>query len=107
MRLRRSDLSAEGIVRRRSGKGFTYHLNGSRVTDPEVIARIRALVIPPAWTNVWICPEPGGHIQAVGFDAAGRKQYRYHDRWRTKRDAEKFAHMLDFAKALPRLRRRA
>ncbi|WP_117211204.1 DNA topoisomerase IB [Allorhizocola rhizosphaerae] len=106
MRLRRSDLSAEGICRRRRGKGFTYHLNGSAVGDAETLARIRALVIPPAWQQVWICPDPAGHIQAVGVDVAGRKQYLYHEKWRTKRDAEKFEHMLEVARALPRLRKR-
>ena len=101
MRLRRGDLEAEGITRRRSGKGFTYHLNGGRVTDPGELARIRALVIPPAWTGVWISPEANGHIQATGVDAAGRKQYRYHDHWRSKRDAEKFERMLDLRPGHP------
>ncbi len=81
-----------------------YLRGGERITDPEVIERIRALAIPPAWTDVWICPLPTGHIQAVGTDAAGRKQYRYHDAWRVRRDQEKFDHMLDFARALPALR---
>ncbi len=74
------------------------------MTDPDVLERIRALVIPPAWEEVWICPFPMGHIQATGMDAAGRKQYRYHDRWRERRDAQKFEAMIDFARALPRLR---
>jgi DNA topoisomerase-1 len=69
-----------------------------------VLERIRALAIPPAWTDVWICPSPAGHIQAVGTDAAGRKQYRYHDAWRTRRDQEKFDHMMYFARALPAMR---
>jgi DNA topoisomerase IB len=69
-----------------------------------VLTRIRELGIPPAWKEVWICPYPNGHLQAVGYDAAGRKQYRYHDDWRTRRDAEKFADMTRFARALPRLR---
>ena len=104
-RLRRSDPSLPGITRRRAGKGFTYlDEAGERITDGETIARIRALAIPPAWTDVWICPLPNGHLQAVGFDAAGRRQYRYHDRWRTRRDQQKFDRMLEFAKALPRLR---
>ncbi len=81
-----------------------YLRDGERITDPEVIDRIRALAIPPAWTDVWICPVLNGHIQAVGTDAAGRKQYRYHDAWRVRRDQEKFDHMLDFARALPALR---
>ena len=81
-----------------------YLRDGERVTDPEVLERIRALAIPPAWNDVWICPSPTGHIQAVGTDAAGRKQYRYHDAWRARRDQEKFDHMLDFARALPAMR---
>jgi len=74
------------------------------VRDPEILARIRALAIPPAWTDVWICPHPTGHIQAIGTDARGRRQYRYHDVWRLQRDREKFDHMLEFAQALPALR---
>jgi DNA topoisomerase I len=104
--LRRVDCSAPGIRRRRAGRGFTYHdADGKRVTDPEVLTRIRALVIPPAWEDVWICPHPTGHIQAVGTDARGRRQYRYHDLWRQRRDREKFDRMTGFARALPRLRR--
>jgi DNA topoisomerase IB len=76
------------------------------VADKETLERIRALAIPPAWEEVWICPLPNGHIQAVGTDARGRKQYRYHDDWRRRRDREKFDEMLDFGRALPRLRRR-
>jgi DNA topoisomerase IB len=107
-RLRRVDCSSPGIRRRKVGKGFTYvDQNGNRVSDAATLDRIKALVIPPAWTDVWICPHPMGHIQAVGIDARGRKQYRYHDRWRVRRDAEKFDHMLEFAAALPRLRQRA
>ena len=83
MRLRRSDLAAAGITRRRRGKRWTYlDATGESVTDPETIERIDALVIPPAWEDVWIAPYPNGHIQAVGTDAAGRRQYRYHDEWR-------------------------
>ena len=78
---------------------------GTRVSDPEVLERLRALVIPPAWIDVWICTDPWGHIQAVGTDARGRRQYRYHDRWRLRRDREKFDHMLEFARALPALRK--
>ncbi|MGQ0519534.1 MAG: DNA topoisomerase IB [Actinomycetota bacterium] len=104
-RLRRVDCSAPGIERRRAGRGFVYLAGGRRVTDPDVLARIRALAIPPAWTGVWICSDPDGHLQAVGVDAAGRKQYRYHDAWRVRQDQEKFDHMLDFARALPGLRR--
>ncbi len=106
-RLRRADCSAPGIRRRRAGRGFTYvDASGRRVTDPEVLDRIRGLAIPPAWTDVWICEDPRGHIQATGFDARGRKQYRYHDSWRERRDREKFEHMVAFAQALPALRRK-
>jgi DNA topoisomerase IB len=104
-RLKRVDCSGPGIARRKAGRGFTYvDEDGNRVTDPEVIQRIKELVLPPAWTDVWICPYPMGHIQAVGTDAAGRRQYRYHDEWRLRRDMEKFDHMLEFARALPGLR---
>jgi DNA topoisomerase IB len=104
-RLRRVDCSAEGISRRRAGKGFRYvDARGHRITDEEVLARIQSLVIPPAWNDVWICPWPNGHIQATGLDARGRRQYRYHDAWRVHRDREKFDHMLEFARALPALR---
>jgi DNA topoisomerase-1 len=106
-RLRRVDCSESGIRRRRRGKGFEYlDADGRRITEPSVIDRIRELAIPPAWEDVWVCPYPMGHIQATGIDAAGRKQYRYHDRWRERRDAEKFDSMLRFAEALPQLRRR-
>src|SRR3954447_17762363 len=105
VRLRRSDLSQPGITRRRQGKGFTYLWpDGSRVTDPDVLSRIRALVIPPAWNDLWITPWPNGHIQAVGTDAKGRRQYRYHDAWRSRRDAQKFEHMTIFADSLEPLR---
>ncbi len=108
-RLKRSDPCEPGIRRRRRGRGFEYvdEATGERVDEIEVVERIRELAIPPAWTDVWICPYPNGHIQAIGTDAAGRKQYRYHERWRLRRDQEKFDKMLDFARALPRLRRRA
>ena len=106
-RLRRTDCGRPGIRRRRAGRGFTYLTpDGQRVTDPEVLDRIRALVIPPAWTDLWICSDARGHIQATGIDARGRKQYRYHDLWRVRRDREKFEHMLEFARALPAMRRR-
>ena len=105
--MRRVDCSASGISRRRRGKGFEYlDADGRRIAEPSVLKRIRELAIPPAWTDVWICPYPNGHIQATGIDAAGRKQYRYHDRWRERRDAEKFESMIRFARALPKLRRR-
>jgi DNA topoisomerase-1 len=95
-----------GIRRRRVGRGFVYLDGGRRVRDAETLARIRSLVIPPAWRDVWICPTPNGHIQAVGRDARGRKQYRYHPRWREVRDDTKYARMLAFARALPRIRER-
>jgi DNA topoisomerase I len=104
-RLRRSDCSGPGITRRRAGRGFAYHdENGEHVDEREVLDRIRELGIPPAWQDVWICPDPNGHLQATGVDAAGRKQYRYHDAWRLRRDAEKFEDMTRFARALPHLR---
>jgi len=107
-RLRRVDCSAPGIHRRKVGRGFVYlDPSGARVTDPDVLARARALVVPPAWTDVWICIDPKGHIQATGVDARGRRQYRYHDVWRERRDREKFDHMLEFARALPQLRQAA
>ncbi len=104
-RLRRSDCSGPGISRRRRGKGFEYlDDEGNRITDPEDVARIRELGIPPAWETVWICSSPRGHLQATGTDAAGRKQYLYHEQWRARRDAEKFDDMAEFARALPDLR---
>jgi DNA topoisomerase IB len=107
MRLRRSSVETPGITRRRRGKGFSYeHASGNPVRDKETLERIRALVIPPAWEEVWICANPVGHIQAAGTDAAGRRQYLYHADWRVRRDAEKFDRMLAFAQALPRLRER-
>jgi DNA topoisomerase I len=106
-RLRRVDCSTRGITRRRRGRGFEYLDDaGRRVADAEVIRRIRELAIPPAWEDVWVCPYPNGHLQATGIDAAGRKQYRYHDDWRTRRDQEKFDAMLGFGATLPRMRRR-
>ena len=106
-RLRRADCSSPGIRRRRRGKGFEYvDQDGTRLTDEETLTRIRELAIPPAWEDVWICPFPMGHIQATGFDARGRKQYRYHDKWRQRRDQQKFDEMIDFARALPRMRER-
>jgi DNA topoisomerase IB len=107
MRLRRADPSRPGYTRRRRGQGFGYlDADGRVITDADVVARIRALVIPPAWTDVWICPDPCGHIQATGVDQAGRRQYRYHDVWRAKRDAEKFEHILVVGEHLPQLRKR-
>jgi DNA topoisomerase IB len=104
-RLRRSDCSGPGITRRRRGKGFEYlDADGTRIDELEMVERIRELGIPPAWQDVWICPSPLGHLQATGVDAAGRKQYLYHPRWRARRDAEKFDDMTRFAHALPKLR---
>ncbi len=106
-RTRRVDCSSPGISRLRRGRGFRYvGTDGRAIEDEPTVDRIRALAIPPAWTEVWICPDPMGHIQATGIDAAGRKQYRYHDAWRRRRDAAKFDAMVAFARALPALRRR-
>jgi DNA topoisomerase-1 len=105
-RLRRSDLAAPGFRRRGRGRGFEYlDREGRRIQNPAVLERVRALAIPPAWSDVWICPDEHGHVQAVGVDAAGRRQYGYHERWRERADRQKFETMLDFARALPRLRR--
>ena len=94
-----------GIGRRASGKGFTYvRPEGGRLGDPRVLRRIRALAIPPAWTDVWICPFADGHIQATGRDARGRKQYRYHPRFREVRESTKYEHLINFADALPSIR---
>jgi DNA topoisomerase-1 len=96
-----------GIRRRRKGKGFEYlDPQGRRIGDRHTLARIRALVIPPAWRDVWICPRADGHIQAVGRDARRRKQYRYHAGWREIRDATKYERMVPFARRLPAIRRR-
>lgn len=96
-----------GLTRRRSGRGFRYlDAHGRAVSGAAALARIRALVIPPAWREVWICPDPDGHIQAVGQDEKGRRQYIYHPRFRARRDAAKFEHLIDFAEALPALRAR-
>ena len=98
--------STPGIRRRRAGKGFTYQdPGGRRITDRATLARIRSLAIPPAYADVWISPRPNGHIQATGRDARGRKQYRYHPRWREVRDETKFGRMLAFSEALPRIRK--
>lgn len=96
-----------GFRRVARGRGFVYlDTRGRVIRDPDVLARIRSLVIPPAYRDVWICPHENGHLQATGRDARGRKQYRYHPRWRTHRDATKFDRMLEFGRALPRIRRR-
>jgi DNA topoisomerase I len=106
-RLRRSDCSSPGLTRRRRGRGFSYlDERGEPVTGDELIARLNELAIPPAWREVWICRDPLGHLQATGIDAAGRKQYLYHPRWREHRDREKFERMVQFAQALPKLRKR-
>jgi DNA topoisomerase-1 len=96
-----------GIKREKSGKGFRYRdPAGKIVNDEETLRRIKSLVIPPAWTNVWICPNPNGHLQATGRDDRGRKQFRYHPRWREIRDETKYARMIAFARTLPKIRRR-
>jgi len=105
--LRYSTDAKPGISRRRSGRGFSYRRpDGEPIHDKTVLARIRALAVPPAWTDVWICPDPAGHLQATGRDAKGRKQYRYHARWRTGRDDAKFERLIDFARVLPLIRKR-
>lgn len=105
--LRYSSDAQAGLRRRRAGRGFVYiDSDGVTVRDPEVKARIKALAIPPAWTDVWICRWPNGHIQATGRDARGRKQSRYHARWHEARDESKFDRMVSFAGALPAIRER-
>lgn len=105
--LRPSDPAEPGIIRRRRGKGFSYHdRRGRRIRDPRTLRRVKALAIPPAWTDVWICADPAGHIQAVGTDAAGRRQYRYHDEWRRQQDRAKFDRVLELAEHLPAFRER-
>lgn len=105
-RLRRSDCSGAGIHRRRRGRGFSFEdAEGRRIDDAETLERIRELAIPPAWEEVWVCADPMGHIQATGIDAAGRKQYRYHERWEQRRASRKYEQMREFARLLPRLRR--
>jgi DNA topoisomerase IB len=103
--LARSEITGPGIRRRRCGRGFRYFgPDGSPLAGAEALSRIKALVIPPAWEDVWICPAPCGHIQAVGTDAAGRRQYRYHDLWRDLRDREKFDRAVEFGRELPHIR---
>ena len=105
--LRYASDSMPGIRREPAGEDFVYlGVEGTPIRDPQVLERIRALVIPPAWTDVWISPTPRGHIQATGRDAKGRKQYRYHARWRAARDETKYERMIAFGEALPRIRRR-
>jgi DNA topoisomerase IB len=104
-RLARSDPSGAGIRRRHCGRGFSYlGPDTAVIKDPRTLARIKALVIPPAWEDVWICVNPQGHIQAIGTDAAGRRQYRYHDLWREQRDQDKHDRVREFGAALPRIR---
>ena len=106
-RLRRVDTSSDGIRRVRCGRGFTYRgPGGELLADPATRERIAALVIPPAWQDVWICPDPNGHVQATGYDEAGRKQYLYHPRWREHRDRRKFSAVIELAHELPKVRRR-
>ena len=97
----------EGIRRQRAGKGWVYFRpSGARIIDRDMTRRLNSLAIPPAWTDVWICPDPDGHIQATARDARGRKQYRYHPQYREARDRSKFRRMLEFSEVLPRLRER-
>ena len=104
-RLRRSDPSRPGIARRRRGRGFSYvDATGAPVEDPATLERISALAIPPAWNDVWISPHENGHLQAIGTDDAGRRQYLYHPGWAELRSREKYARMMEFAQALPQLR---
>jgi DNA topoisomerase-1 len=107
MKLRRSVAGGPGIRRVRRGKGFSYEDQyGAPVTDAEALQRIKDLVIPPAWKKVWICPHSNGHIQAIGTDAAGRRQYLYHQQWQEERNEEKFDRVLEMSAALPDMRRR-
>jgi DNA topoisomerase IB len=107
MRLRRSDPSKPGIARKRRGKGFAYYdPEGNVLSDPDALQRIKELVIPPAWKKVWISPYPNGHIQAIGVDAAGRRQYIYHSAWQQERAEEKFDRVLELSTQLPLWRAR-
>jgi len=105
-RIHRVTDEGEGIRRVRAGRGFSYRTSRGVVRDAVDLERIRALAIPPAWTDVWICPSPDGHVQATGRDAKGRKQYRYHANWRAARERQKFATLATFGSALPAIRRR-
>jgi DNA topoisomerase-1 len=99
--------AAPGYSRKRAGKSFSYHdKDGKRITNPDILSRIKSIGIPPAYESVWICTSPNGHIQATGLDARGRKQYRYHTKWRELRDQNKYEHVMEFAAALPGLRKR-
>jgi DNA topoisomerase-1 len=98
--------SEPGITRIKKGKGFAYLVNGKPLKNKSEIERIRKLVLPPAWTKVWICTYPNGHLQATGFDVLGRKQYKYHPLWQTLRNETKFHRLVEFGKALPAMRTR-
>jgi DNA topoisomerase IB len=103
--LLQADLTGPGTRRRRCGRGFRYFAaDGAPLADARALARIKALVIPPAWEDVGICPSPRGHVQAVGTDDAGRRQYLYHELWRQSRDREKFDRVMEFGRSLPRIR---
>ncbi len=105
MRLRRSHPDKPGFTRRRRGRGFSYlDTDGKAIKDTDILERIRTLAIPPAWEDVWICPYPNGHIQALGTDQAGRRQYLYHDDWRTAQDADKHDRVRQLARKLPAFR---
>ncbi|WP_235927872.1 DNA topoisomerase IB [Goekera deserti] len=104
MRLRRSNVHGPGWTRRRAGKGFAYFDESGTLVRDERVDRVKSLAIPPAWRDVWICPWPNGHIQATGTDAAGRRQYRYHEEWRTRRDAAKHERVLEISHQLPDVR---
>jgi DNA topoisomerase-1 len=105
-RLRRADCAGPGIRRVRRGRGFSFEDGtGEKIADEETLERIRQLAIPPAWKEVWICPDPFGHIQATGYDEAGRKQYLYHERWQQRQAERKFELVREFALKLPKLRR--
>ncbi|WP_313358208.1 hypothetical protein [Microbacterium sp.] len=105
-RLRRSDPHAPGIRRVRHGRGYRFlAADGAAVDDPEMLARLRELVVPPAWSDVWMCPYANGHILATGVDAAGRRQYIYHPAWHERMAREKFDRMLQLADVLPAARR--
>ncbi|NNC11022.1 DNA topoisomerase IB [Planctomonas sp. JC2975] len=105
MKLRESDPDGPGIRRVRRGSGFRYRSDAGGSLDAATLQRIKALAIPPAWSDVWVCLDARGHIQAIGVDAAGRRQYIYHDDWRRMRDEAKFDRMLELAEALPGARR--
>jgi DNA topoisomerase I len=101
----RVDPATPGLTRRRRGRGWSFHdATGAPVSDPAEIARIKSLVIPPAWQDVWICPDPDGHIQAIGVDAAGRRQYRYHEEWRRQRERDKHDRVLTLGRSLADVR---